>query len=477
MILEPANHLTPEDAQQQTMKAAESCLTNEEAPGQISQEIQEAHTYLAGYHLPEPREQGSGHAPADHELPPLAPSQQPVPPPLVSMGRQQAARRIGLMATLVVLLIIASAVLLPALFSAQPRLMEAKPPAASVMTTVGQVTFTSSGQLDPSSSQGLNDIVTVGLSHLSLPPAEQSYYGWLMPDPTENKTPPLLLGRLTLSNGKAQFMYTDPDHENLLARYSGFEVTQQPSNETPLLDPHAVRYEGFIPDIPTPGDEQHYSLLDHLRHLLAKDPTLEEVGLPGGLDTWLTRNAEKILEWSSAARDAHGPGAANTIHRQVIRIIEYLDGVASASTSGDLPPGSPLLVDPTTGRIGLLELQPAQLLPGYLAHVDIHLQGLANAPGHTQAQQALALKLDRALKIDTSLFQKIRQDAIKLVTMDSTQLTSNQALSLLDDMVTNANEAYAGQLDPTTGGNINGIAWIHDELQGIATVPVTTLKK
>jgi hypothetical protein len=158
----------------------------------------------------------------------------------------------------------------------------------------------------------------------------------------------------------------------------------------------------------------------------------------------------------------------------MIRVLEYLDGAAYVYNSGDLPSGTPLLVDPTIGRIGLLEVNQTQLLKAYLTHVDVHLQGLIDAPGHTQAQQQLASKIDQALKLDTSLFQKVRQDAVKLVRMNAAQLQSNEASSLLNDMVTNATKAYAGQFDPTTGGNIDGIVWIHNELQGIATITVTT---
>jgi hypothetical protein len=376
------------------------------------------------------------------------------------------------------LLVIAGAVLLPALFSAQPGLMAAmNQGAAPAVTTVGQVAFTSSGQLDPSSSKGLNDTMTVNLHDLSTPAAGQSYYGWLMPDTGDDHTRPLLLGKLAITGGKTQFTYIHPDHADLLVSYSGFEVTEQPSNPTPMtppLDAKALRYKGFIPHIPTPGDEKHFSLLDHMRHLLAKDPTLQKIGLAGGLDIWLYRNSEKILEWSSAARDEHGAGAGDSIHRQMVRVLEYLDGVAYVYNSGDLPPGSPLLVDPTVGRIGLLDVSQTQALEAYLTHVDVHLQGLIFAPGHTQAQQQLATRIDNALKIDAALFQKVRQDAVKLAKMNATQLTGNEALSLLNDMVTNATAAYTGQFDPATGGNINGIVWIHNELQGLATMTVTT---
>jgi hypothetical protein len=410
---------------------------------------------------------------------PVAPLQESPPPaPALSPRKQSISRHIGLVATLVTLLVIAGAVLLPALFSAQPELMGTRQTVAPVVASVGQIAFTSSGQLDPASSKGLNDTITLNLHNLSMPANGQSYYAWLMPDPTDDNTPPLLLGKLSIVGGTAHLSYIHPDHENLLASYSGFEVAEQPSNQmptTPPLDPKAWRYVGNIPNIPTPGDEQHHSLLSHMRHLLAKDPTLQQIGLQGGLDIWLYRNTEKILEWSSAARDNWAGGQqTDLIHRHMIRVLDYLDGAAYVYNSGDIPSGSPLLVDPQAGRIGLLEVSPTQVLPAYLTHVHIHLQGLINAPGHSQEQRQLAIKIDNALKTDTSLLQKVRQDAVKLVRMSDTELKSNGALSLLNDMVTNTNTAYTGQFDPTVGGNINGIVWIHNELQGVASMPVTT---
>jgi len=393
--------------------------------------------------------------------------------------KRSGTRHVGLILTLVALLLVASAIVLPVLFSQQTGLMGTTQPAVTQATSVGQVTFTSSGQLDPGSSKGLNDTVTVSLHNLSTPALGKSYFAWLLPDSSDDNTLPLLLGKLAITGGKAQLTYVHPNHDDLLASYSGLRVTEQPSDQVPItppLDPKTWHYVGSIPTIPTPGDEKQYSLLDHTRHLLAKDPTLQQIGLAGGLDIWLYRNTEKVLEWSSAARDSWAGGQqTDLIHRHMIRVLDYLDGAAYVYNSGDLPPGSPLLVDPQAGRIGLLEVSPTQQLPGYLTHVDIHLQGVMNAPGHTPGQRQLAIKIDPILKQVTSLMQKIHQDAVTLVKMDDTQLQSQDALTLLNDMVTNATSAYVGQFDPATGGNINGVIWIHNELQGLATIPVTTL--
>ena len=416
-------------------------------------------------------------APSQRSSQPVAPLSERAPQALER--KPLVMRRIGLMATMVTLLVAAGAMLLPSLFSAQPELDTSAAPA---MTTVGQVAFQSSGQFDLLGTAGSNDIVTISLSHLSTPAAGQSYYGWLMPDKGDDSTPPLLLGRLTISDGQAQITYAQPGHENLLALYSRFEVAEQPSSENPTmppLDSKAVQYEGSVPDTPTPGDEQHYSLLDHMRHLLAKDPTLQAIGLQGGLDLWLDRNTEKIFEWASAARDSW-PGGQQTqlIHRQMIRILQYLDGSAASQTN-DLPPGTPLLVDPQQSRIGLLPVSSTQeaFLPAYTVHVDTHLQGLANAPGHTQAQQQLAFKIDHALKVDISYLQRVHQDAVQVVKMNDAQLRTTQAQSLLNDLTTNITNAYVGQFNPATGGDVNGIAWIHNELQGLATISVISTGK
>ncbi|HEY7416843.1 MAG TPA: hypothetical protein VH593_16775, partial [Ktedonobacteraceae bacterium] len=225
---------------------------------------------------------------------------------------------------------------------------------STVTVAQGTLSFRSSGQFNPPLTQGYNDIVRLALSPISAPPAGMCYYAWLMPD--DDATAPLLLG--TLQNGA--LIYTSPTHANLLATYSGVRVTVQPAAsvpDTPSQDPAQWRWEGWIPNIPAPGDENHYSLLSHLRHLLAQDPTLQANQLPGGLDLWLTQNVEKVAEWASAAQgDWHGTqtsaGDIDQLHRQMLRTLDYLDGAFYVWR--DVPAGSPWLVDPQASKIGLL---------------------------------------------------------------------------------------------------------------------------
>ena len=117
------------------------------------------------------------------------------------------------------------------------------------------------------------------------------------------------------------------------------------------------------------------------------------------------------------------------------------------------------------------------MLPAYLTHVDLHVNGLAHAPGHTAAQERLALQIDAALTKDRAQLEAIRQDALRLVKMNTVQLTSREALTRLNDMVMHATTAYTGTLDPATGATTDGIVWIASSLQGLATITLTTVSE
>jgi hypothetical protein len=403
----------------------------------------------------------------------LPPGVSPAPSSRRPLGRKQFA----LIAVVVSLLVAASALLLPILL-AQPGQLPTTSHPVPVASIVGRVHFTSSGQLNPTSSEGLNDVVHLDLGGLTPPASRKSDYAWLLPDTSHNEQQPLFLGTLQILKGSAQLTYTSPTHTNLLATYSRFLVTEQAANEEliiPSLDPATWRYTGSIPDTPTPGDANHYSLLSHLRHLLAKDPTLEGIGLSGGLDIWLYRNTGKILEWSSAARDdwAGGQSSLALMRRQIDRVLDYLDGAAFVWR--DVPPETPLLVDPKAGRIGLLEFDQGQNPPGYLAHIDLHLVGYSHSPGVTAQQRRLATQIDAMLIAVTALLWKVHGDATLLAKMSDTALLGQEALSLLNDMETKANDAFVGQPDSATGSVQGGVTQIHDELQLLATIQVSTI--
>ena len=349
-------------------------------------------------------------------------------------------------------------------------------PRAPVTAPLGTFSFESSGQFNPTLTEGYNDIVKLSLRSIPYPSKGFSYYAWLMPDPSDDSTVPLLLG--ILHPGPINLTYISPSHTNLLASYSGVRVTLQPENstpETPSQDPKTWKWQGFISSEPTPGDENQYSLLSHLRHLLAKDPTLQANKIPGGLVLWLTRNVSKIDEWAGSAQsDWHGvqtsSSDADQLHRQVLRILEYLDGMFYYER--DVPASSPWIVDPSAGKIGLLDSVMHQQPPAFLIHVDIHLTGLASAPGHTLQQQQLVVSIDKVISRMTVDLQQVRKDAAMLVKMNTQQLRQMSNQAKLDEMMNLTSEVKSGWFDTQTGENIGGVLWITSRLQQLASASV-----
>jgi hypothetical protein len=340
---------------------------------------------------------------------------------------------------------------------------------------VGHLFFISSGQIDMHTSQGIADQVKLELTNITAPAAGHAYYAWLLgDDPIEGKA--ILLGRLTVAKGIVQLFYPgDQQHTNLLGIASRFLITEESAAIPPAFpspDINTWRYSGQLSQMPNPSDTiHHFSLLSHLRHLLASDPTLQSFGLSGGLDTWFFRDMQKILEWAGSARDDWMPSQIQVAHRQVVRVLDYLDG--EANVQNDVPEGTPLLVDPVIGKVGLLEFDVQnQEPPGYLYHIGLHLDGLVQSPGATAEQRTLATQIDTALNDVLALLQQMRQDAKQLVVMTDAQLLQPASLSLLDDLVKKAQDAFVGQFDPSTGEIQNGVTQIYYAIERLATLDV-----
>jgi hypothetical protein len=93
----------------------------------------------------------------------------------------------------------------------------------------------------------------------------------------------------------------------------------------------------------------------------------------------------------------------------------------------------------------------------------------------TADQKRLANKIDAMLIAVTALLWKVHADAATLAKMSDTALLGQEALTLLNDMETNVNNAFVGQPDPATGSVQGGITEIHDELQRLSTIEVSTV--
>jgi len=398
------------------------------------------------------------------DLPTMLSSPRPAPAP-------QKQRRRGLYIALAAILIV---VLLASGLAAFFTLRGGTPVQKAV---AGHAYFVSSGLLSLNSSQGITDEMQVHLQGIPDPQPGNSYYAWLLTDKTASYVP-ILLGKLQVDRGIVEFAFPGtPQHLDLLATNSRFLISEEDASQTPTnpsLDPHTWRYYAEFSAVPNPSDTtNHFSLLNHLRHLLAEDPKLKAAGLTGGLDIWLFRNTEKILEWSGSARDVwqnqNLQGAA-FIHRQVVRILDYLDGLSYVQR--EVPPGTLILVDPKIVRVPLLESVPNQTPPGYVFHIGRHLEEITKSPNVTKDQIALAVEINQATNNVQFWLQQVHRDALQLIKLSNAQLLLPSARSILDDMTTQANFAFTGQIDPSTGQVKSGVVQIHYNIQRLATFDI-----
>jgi serine/threonine protein kinase len=407
------------------------------------------------------------------------PPQNITPPPLPTTQRFNKKVLARVLVALAILIVSLSALLL-----LTPH--NTTPPVVAGPTVVGHAFFINSGQLDPTNSRGINDELQLDLQNIPNPPAGKAYYAWLLGDKTISEPLTTPLGRLSLDHGRVHLLYTgNQSHTNLLAVESRLLITEEDATLTPSIytpDTKNWAYYAELPQAPSPKDVLHFTMLDHLRHLLSNSPELQARGLYGGLDMWLLRNTQKILEWSNAARD-DWQNSPDLLHRQVVRVLDYLDGASYVRQ--DAPSVGPILLsDAHDAQIALLGPTPTgpvyppneQITPGYVYLVPSHLAGAVLSPDATQDQRALAAQVHVALDQVRSWLEQMHQDAKQLVAMNAQQLAQPQALSLLDDMVTQAEHAYVGETDPLTSQQQGGVIWVAAHIQRMAAFNIQPYK-
>ncbi|MBE3559189.1 MAG: serine/threonine protein kinase [Ktedonobacteraceae bacterium] len=428
--------------------------------------------------------------PAESQPTPQTPSAPPSP-----AMRRPAARRRGLIMTLValfLLLLLVSGGLATYLLAPQLLPFVAKP-------VTGSVFYTSSGQVAPATAQGVADQLQIDMQNVPDPKPGYSYYAWLLgdrrPEPGRDLTgprpiqPPILITNdLPVHNGIVHYKYQgNPRHDNLLSTTSRFLITEEPRGNTPTApstDRTTWRYYGEIPQQQIPGADPGFSALVHIRHLFYDETNISVLALKGGLDTWFFRNTEKIVEWAVSARDYwHGtntpPDQLSLMRLHFIRILQYLDGKQHSNL--DLPPGTPLLVDPYISQVPLLTVDPAQGKelskdpPGYTDHVILHVGQVAKAPDISNEMRQRAGRIVDAVGRADVYLKQARMDAAQLfkLSSDPAKMTQLSTLSILDNLVTHALYAYLGKLDPTSNQIQSAALQAHYEIQLLATITLS----
>ncbi len=398
------------------------------------------------------------------------PSAFPTPP-----APPQRRRRRGLF------LVLAAALLVVLLGSGLGAFYWLTHPIAPTNQIVGHAYFISSGEVSEQSNQGINDELLIDLHNIPAPDPGKSYYAWLLSDESNPEGPALLLGKLPITQETVHFLYAgDVQHTNLLGITSRLLITQEDANTTPISpspDKSAWRYFAEIPQQGNPMDMAHASVLLHLRHLLVDVDTLKAMGLPGGLDLWLFRNTEKVFEWAAIARDFWASKDAAGVHNQLVRMLDYLDGVKNVQQ--DIHSGVTLLVNPTDGAVSLLGSGPMNMsdpmameTSGYLFQVDQHLTALTQAPGFPQEKRTLAAQIDQEIINVRNWLEQVHKYAVQLVNLPTPQLLTQNVLLTLDYIATQARYAYIGQINADTDQVQGGVVQIHDNIQHLATYDI-----
>jgi eukaryotic-like serine/threonine-protein kinase len=370
---------------------------------------------------------------------------------------------------------------------------------------VGHAFYISSGQISSNSAQGIADQLQVDLNNIPAPQPGNSYSLWLLgdkvPEPgadllggisTRPVKPPLLLtNNLQVnSNGTVDYHYNgDAHHNNLISATSRLLITEGPAGTTasqPPTDRSTWRYYAEIPQEQISGAAPGFSALVHIRHLFYNETNIQALGLPGGLDQWLFKNSEKLVEISTSARDdwqgqGTTPSDIGLMHDLFIRIIDYLDGTVNVNR--DVPPGTPVLVAGPDARVALITVdgtyQNAHLdtdPPGYVDHIQLHVGQVAKAPDVTpQMREITARILDSVNNAKTWLTAMRTDDLALIKIMNNPTAMKQPAVGLLlDDMVTQATYAYIGKMNPVTSQVQGGVLQAHYDIQQLAAYTITT---
>jgi serine/threonine-protein kinase len=142
----------------------------------------------------------------------------------------------------------------------------------------------------------LADTITLSTDGMPPPPEGNQFEAWLIEDDGEQRIS-LKTIRFDPSN-KGQLTYTDGEGRNLLSRYSGLEITLEPS---PDSNPNSSNNIAYSVRLPEDG-------LTHVRHLLDSFPaTPNGTGFIDGLDAdtrLLSESSDRLLGAFEAGNEA-----------------------------------------------------------------------------------------------------------------------------------------------------------------------------
>jgi serine/threonine protein kinase len=460
---------TPEDLQEIT--TLREAVQNREGQPLLPPGIPPTFMYIPSSRIPALQaEAPESVVPPVHDTP--TPSRILYPPPIVPR-RKRSGIGIILIALLLVVVVGSS---LAALFMFRTGF--------SSTNIVGHAFFASSGAAAGANNMGIDDSFQVRLSNIPSPQAGKSYYAWLLPDQVQSEANTRALGVLVVSNGAATLSspYVDPLHDNLLASFSRFLVTEEPTNPAPLdpsLDKGTWRFYAEIPQTPLVQNcvaaINQLNALCHLRHLLSGDPELAQVNLPGGLNYWFLNNVKELQQWAGKVAEGNDPV---DIRHKAVDMLYTLDGTGCiAQDVLSAPPGGGNTPDDYTltkvAAISLLNCSSTPNLTGFLSHIHNHLGAMVRSPGVLREQLTQAGEISTEFDVINAWLGQIHQDARQLVALDNPHLVQDQGIRLRGEIHSLATRVLNGGIDPGTARAENGVTAISEQIQQLATMDIT----
>lgn len=395
---------------------------------------------------------------------PIAPKTRLIKP---AFGRQHRALFAGLLALLIFTLLSAG---IGSFF----YLHNQQRPSSAGSQIFGHAIFISTGQINEYSTQGLNNELQINLSSISTPPANKSYYAWLLSDKKQSPVVSFLLGKLSFNAGSVNFLYQGGQQQtDLLDSYSRLLITVEDTHSVPVhpsTDKSMWQYYAELPQMPALTTK--VTALDYFRYLLSEDFRLAQMNLHGGLNIRFYKNMQQVVAWTDSISNSKDPAS---IRHLLISILDYLDG--APYVQNDVPPGTSLMADPTLSQVPIIDVEQSQVTTSYLERISNMLSSLVYSFGVTQQTIALANQINSALSNYVHKWlDQTRQDAKQLVSMSDTQLLQPSSKSLMIDMQTQVNYAFDGHIDLATGQEQEGITQLSADIQRLATFDIALYK-
>jgi serine/threonine protein kinase len=340
---------------------------------------------------------------------------------------------------------------------------------------VGHAYFVNSGLTQENYTQGINDQLQIELHNIPAPASGKTYYAWLLNDKNVQPQRTLLLGTLSVNQGNVKFLYPgDAQHSNLVGTMSRLLITEENVSVAPThpsSDQATWHYYAELPQTPD-ATGIHQRTVDVVRDILFNTQRLR-TPLPEGIDIHFLNNVQQLLAFATGVSNAWHSRDTVTLHADVVRILDYLDGVSLVKQ--DVPAGPSVLVAPPLGEVPLIDVVENQSLVSYIDRMNTDLTALFDRPDATANMRQFAVQADNAVfdNVKPWLVQ-VRQYAKQLVAMNSSQLLNPATLSVVNDMANQAANAYNGQRDPSNNHFQGGALWVHSHDQQLATFDITT---